>query len=522
MQIPLRDDEPPRARRRRDRDRQDRRRCRRSPSSSRPPACRCSPPTSRATCRASAWPGDAGGAGREADDASSAWSSRRPASRSSTCRSAGSGPGVPVRATVSDFGPQLLGQGARRERDPGAEPRARLPLRRREGPAAAGPRRPARAAHLPRLRRRQGRAQGHRRAVASPTVGVLLRELVGLEDGGGSEFFGEPAARHRRPAADSRGRPRGDLVLELPAVQDKPRLFSTALMWLLAELFEQLPEAGDLDKPKLVFFFDEAHLLFDDATEAFLESVAQTVRPDPLQGRRRLLRHAGARRRSRRGARAARQPGPARAAGLHPGRRQGAEGGRRRRTRSPSFYDLEELLTSMGIGEAAVTILSDDGVPTPVVHTQARAPAARIGPADDVAGAARPRRCSPSTARGSTPRARARSWTARMEQAAERRRRPSPKPSPPRRPARRRRRAPAPAGGADALSDFLTSREGKAIQRQVMRGVFGMLGSGSDPHHPHRRADGADRDRRLAAADRPDVRPAGGGSASAGGRGHAD
>jgi DNA helicase HerA-like ATPase len=66
--------------------------------------------------------------------------------------------------------------------------------------------------------------------------------------------------------------------LELPAVQDKPKLFSTALMWLLAELFEALPEAGDLDKPKLAFFFDEAHLLFDGASKAFLTSVAQTVR----------------------------------------------------------------------------------------------------------------------------------------------------------------------------------------------------------------------------------------------------
>ena len=61
-------------------------------------------------------------------------------------------------------------------------------------------------------------------------------------------------------------------------MQDKPKLFSTVLMWLLAELFEQLPEVGDLDKPKLVFFFDEAHLLFDDATDAFLDSVEQTVR----------------------------------------------------------------------------------------------------------------------------------------------------------------------------------------------------------------------------------------------------
>ena len=63
-----------------------------------------------------------------------------------------------------------------------------------------------------------------------------------------------------------------------PAVGDKPRLFSTFLMWLLAELFHELPEVGDLDKPKLVFFFDEAHLLFDDASDAFLDQVAQTVR----------------------------------------------------------------------------------------------------------------------------------------------------------------------------------------------------------------------------------------------------
>ena len=66
--------------------------------------------------------------------------------------------------------------------------------------------------------------------------------------------------------------------LELSAVQDKPRLWSTALMWLVAELFETLPEVGDLEKPKLVLFFDEAHLLFDDVTDAFVESVTQTVR----------------------------------------------------------------------------------------------------------------------------------------------------------------------------------------------------------------------------------------------------
>jgi uncharacterized protein len=128
--------------------------------------------------------------------------------------------------------------------------------------------------------------------LSKATVGVLLRSLTGLEDGGGDEFFGEPMLDVHdlmRTAPDGRG-----IIscLELPAVQDKPTLFSTALMWLLAQLFEELPEAGDLDQPKLAFFFDEAHLLFDEATKAFLSSVAQTVR---------LIRSKGGGRRIRRG-----------------------------------------------------------------------------------------------------------------------------------------------------------------------------------------------------------------------------
>ena len=206
-------------------------------------------------------------------------------------------------------------------------------------------------------------------------------------------------------------------MLELPAVQDKPALFSTALMWLLAELFEELPEVGDLDKPKLVFFFDEAHLLFDGATDAFLDSVAQTVR---------LIRSKGVGvffvtqipdRCARRRARPARQPRPARAARVHPGRREGAEGNRLDLPES-DFYDLDELLTQMGIGEAAVTILSETGVPTPVVHTRMLAPASRMAPADDIDGRPRRRRCTRSTGRASRQRARARSSPRAWKQAA--------------------------------------------------------------------------------------------------------
>ena len=114
--------------------------------------------------------------------------------------------------------------------------------------------------------------------LSTATAGVILRELIGLEDQGGDVFFGEPefdTADLIRLAPDGRG---VMSVMGLTAVQDKPKLFSTFLMWMLADLFHDLPEVGDVDKPKLVFFFDEAHLLFDDASEAFLDAIARTVR----------------------------------------------------------------------------------------------------------------------------------------------------------------------------------------------------------------------------------------------------
>ena len=158
-------------------------------------------------------------------------------------------------------------------------------------------------------------------------------------------------------------------------------------MWLLAELFEELPEVGDLEQPKLVFFFDEAHLLFADATDAFLDSVVQTVRMIRSKGvgvffctqvpkdvHKDVLAQLGNRIQH---ALRAFTPEDAKALkaaiSTYP---------------KSDFYDLEELLPSLGIGEAAVTILSENGVPTPVVHTRMRAPASRMAPADDVDGAA--------------------------------------------------------------------------------------------------------------------------------------
>ena len=132
------------------------------------------------------------------------------------------------------------------------------------------------------------------------------------------------------------------------------------------------------------------------------------------------------------------------------------------------FYELEELLTSLGTGEAAVTILSESGVPTPVVHTRMRPPQARMGPADDVDGVAR---SSPLFAKYGTrlDNESAREMLAeRLEQAAEA---PDEKPES----GRRKKAAEATGGGADSIGDFINSSAGRTIQRELVRGLFGLL-----------------------------------------------
>jgi uncharacterized protein len=395
----------------------------------------------------------------------------------------GIGPGIPIRATVSDFGPQLMAKvlGANETQEQSltlvfhyADEKG-LPLLDLSDLRAV----------LTFLDSDQGKTElAGIGGLSSATVGVLLRSLVGLEDGGGNEFFGEPMLDVHdlmRTAPDGRG-----IIscLELPAVQDKPKLFSTALMWLLAQLFEELPEAGDLDKPKLVFFFDEAHLLFDEATKAFLQSVAQTVRlirskgvgvyfitQTPKDVPSEILGQLG-----NRVQHALRAFTPEDAKAL-------------KATVSTfpksSFYDMEELLTGMGIGEAAVTLLSETGVPTPVVHTRMTPPASRMGPADDVEGKAKASalwakygqrvdnesaremlaaRMAPPAQEAPAAPAAARAPDAPAARKA------APKPA-----AEHREAAGAVAGGVAAVSTFLQSKEGKQLQKEVMRGVFGLL-----------------------------------------------
>lgn len=189
----------------------------------------------------------------------------------------GIGTGIPIRATVAGFGPLLLskvlGLNDTQESSLGLvfhyADQAGLPLLDLTDLRAV----------LSFLISDEGKGElTELGGLSSATVGVILRELITFADQGADVFFGEPEIdtfEFLKTTADGRG---VVSLLEVPGVQDRPALFSTFLMWLLADLFNDLPEVGDLDKPKLVFFFDEAHLLFRDASKEFLASITQTVR----------------------------------------------------------------------------------------------------------------------------------------------------------------------------------------------------------------------------------------------------
>jgi hypothetical protein len=203
--------------------------------------------------------------------------------------------------------------------------------------------------------------------------------MIELEQQGAEKFFGEPEfdvkdLLHVTP--DGRG---VVTCMELSDVQDKPRLFSTFMMWMLAQLYHNLPEAGDLPKPKLVFFFDEAHLLFDGASKAFLEQVQQVVRlirskgvgvyfvtQVPTDVPDDVLAQLGHR--------------VQHALRAHTPDDDKALNATVRTFPKTTLFDLRETLTNLGIGEAAMTILDGRGVPTPVFPVRLIPPASRMGP----------------------------------------------------------------------------------------------------------------------------------------------
>ncbi|MEU3843928.1 helicase HerA-like domain-containing protein [Streptomyces sp. NPDC028635] len=294
----------------------------------------------------------------------------------------GQGHGIPVRATVTSFGPVLLSKVLRlnqtQEQSLGlifhyADTKGLELIDLKDLRAVVAF-----------LTSDEGKAElKNIGGLSTATAGVILRSLTAFEAQGMADFFGEPefdTSELLRTADDGRG---VVSVLELPAVQDKPQLFSTFLMWLLADLFHDLPEIGDADKPKLVFFFDEAHLLFHDASKAFLESITQTVRlirskgvgvffvtqtpkdvpSDVLAQLGNRIQHA------------------LRAFTPEDDKALKATV----RTFPDSGYDLEELLTGLGTGEAVVTVLSEKGAPTPVAATRLRAPESLMAPYETAA-----------------------------------------------------------------------------------------------------------------------------------------
>ncbi len=215
--------------------------------------------------------------------------------------------------------------------------------------------------------------------VATASIGAIQRQLLVLENQGGAQFFGEPALELSdimRTDIDGRGRIN---ILAADKLMSSPRLYATSLLWLLSELFEELPEVGDPDKPRLVFFFDEAHLLFDDASKALVEKVEQVARlirskgvgvyfvtqnPDDIPED--ILGQLGNRVQHALRAFTARD---------QKALRQAAE------TYRPNpRFSTEVAIREVGVGEAVTSMLEAKGAPGIVERTLVRPPSSQLGP----------------------------------------------------------------------------------------------------------------------------------------------
>ena len=218
--------------------------------------------------------------------------------------------------------------------------------------------------------------------VTKPSIGAIQRELLQLQSQGGDHFFGEPAlAISDLMASDDQGR--GMIsILAADRLMTDPKLYATFLLWLLSELFETLPEIGDPEKPRLVFFFDEAHLLFDDAPTALKEKVEQVVR---------LIRSKGV------GVYFITQNPvdiPEEVAGQLGNRVQHAlraftpKDQRAIKAAAETFrsnpgLDVATAITELRVGEALVSLLQADGAPSPVERTLIAPPRSRVGPVEE-------------------------------------------------------------------------------------------------------------------------------------------
>jgi DNA double-strand break repair helicase HerA and related ATPase len=215
--------------------------------------------------------------------------------------------------------------------------------------------------------------------VAAATIGTIQRRLVVLEEQGAEGFFGEPAVKiedFMRTTRDGRGYIN---ILAADQLMSSPQLYATFLLWLLSELFEDLPEVGDAEKPKLVFFFDEAHLLFADAPPGLLQKIEQVVKlvrskgvgvyfvtQNPIDIPNSVLAQLGNRLQH--------------ALRAYTPREQKAVKTAAETFRPNPAFDTEKTITELGVGEALVSVLDLKGVPTMVERTLIRPPQSRLGP----------------------------------------------------------------------------------------------------------------------------------------------
>ncbi len=218
--------------------------------------------------------------------------------------------------------------------------------------------------------------------ITTQSVGAIVRGLLVLEREGADEFFGEPALKLKdlmRVHENGRGFVN---ILAADKLINSPRLYSTFLLWLMSELFEELPEVGDPDKPKMAFFFDEAHLVFDESPKALVDKITQVARlirskgvsvwfvtqnpadiPDDVLGQiGNRIQHA--------------------LRGYTPKEQKAIKASASAFRPNPSF-DTKSVITELGVGEALVSVLDEKGRPQVVGQTLIRPPASRLGPAND-------------------------------------------------------------------------------------------------------------------------------------------
>ena len=217
--------------------------------------------------------------------------------------------------------------------------------------------------------------------ITSPSVNTIIRELLVLEREGADEFFGEPALELKDLIRTKNGKGMVN-ILAADSLINSPRLYATFLLWLMSELFEELPEVGDPDKPVMAFFFDEAHLLFDDAPKALVQKITQVARlirskgvsvwfvtqnpadiPDDVLGQvGNRIQHA--------------------LRGYTPKEQKAIKASAQSFRPNPKF-DTVEIISELGVGEALVSVLDAKGRPQVVGQTLIRPPSSRLGPATD-------------------------------------------------------------------------------------------------------------------------------------------